>query len=270
MKNTTLLFLIAVLPFANTARAFQVDFSRDVPGELFDESTGGMPEVTDGLAALPARIDTRSLPVEALKKYKLRIDAEVTDDFVVEENDRAHILTRQSHLNRLSSGFSVIFQNAEGEEIPGFGGDTARGFFLTKKQHPYVAVFYAPAGAKNLRVRFQSNHRSTQIAGLQLVEETEEGTINPNPDFRYGELNYSGWKPQRDGRLYTRPDGKTVLNWGYRGDSPFFPLSPMRKYAVSATGEGGNLNIQYYDKDGKQIISRFLLRAPRWKAQRRS
>lgn len=266
MKHVMLPLIAALFPFVGVAGAFQVDFSKDGTEALFDASAKALPKRLEGLVSLPASIETLSLPVEAGKKYKLEIAAEVAGDFVTELNDRAHILTLQSHLNRLTSTYEVIFQDANGKEIPGLGGVTPgatpslRGFFLTNQRQPYIAVFYAPAEAASLKVRFQSKGRSTRIASLHLAEEGEEKTVNPNPDFRYGELNYTGWQPQRDGRLYTRPDGKSVLNTGYGGTSPFFPLHSGSKYRVSAIGEGDKISIQYFDKGGKSILSRFLFR----------
>ncbi len=263
-------FLAGLFFFAGAAQAIEVDFSRDGVEALFDDSTAALPENADGRILLPDEIETRSLPVQPGKKYKLEIVATVAGDFVDERNERASILTLQSFQRRLSSTYETVFLDADGKEIPGLGGSapghtpSQTGFFLTNEEQSYISVFYPPAGAVALKIRFHAHDRSTRIASLTLAEETEEKTINPNPDFRYGELNYSGWQPQRDGRLYTRPDGKTVLNVGYGGTTPFFPLSPGTRYRVSVIGESpegkGTLNIQYYDEGGKSINTGFLLR----------
>jgi len=262
MKTPWLFLLAAVFPFGVAAEVFEADLAKDGVEKLIEPSAKAPPEVSGGLLALPTRIETRPLPVEPGKKYHLEIDAEVGGDFVVEANDRAPILTLQTHRNSLTGTYEVIFLDADGQEIPALGGANAavRGFFLTRERKPYIAVFYAPEKAASLKVRFQSNGRPARIARLRLAEETGENTVNPNPDFRYGELNYCGWQPQREGRLYTRPDGKTVFNAGYGGTSPFFPLHPGVKYQVSATGEGKTINIQYFNQEGKSILSRFLIR----------
>ena len=262
MTTKTLLFpLVMVLgPLLCGADVVQVDFSKDAADRLFEGDSEKVPVVEEGLVALTASSDTRAFPVESGKKYKLEISAGVGGDFVVEKNDRAHILTLQSHQHRLSSGYAVVFEGADGGEIPGLGGDGVRGFFLTSAFRPYTSVFYAPPGAKNLKVRFQTNGRATRIAGLRLAEETEEGTVNPNPDFRYGELSYSGWRPGRDGRIFQRPDGKFVLNVGRGGVSPVFPLEAGRKYRAMARGTGDAVNIQYLDSGGKSLLSSFLFR----------
>lgn len=270
MKHTWLFFFAASCVSVGAVRSAQINFSQDSAEVLFVDSTKTLPELSEGLLTLPDRIETRSFSVEAGVKYKLEIAAEVTGDLVTEVNDRAHIQTVQSFKNRLTSTYLIVFLDDGGEEIPGLGGTapgtrpTSRGFFLTNRLEAYVSVFYPPAKAVSLTIRFQSNSGTTRIASLKLAEETTEATVNPNPDFRYGELNYTGWNPQRDGRLYTRPDGKTVLNVGYGGASPFFPLSPSTKYLVSAIGESpkgkGSVDIQYYDEAGKSIRKGFLFR----------
>lgn len=246
----------ALLFFANIANAFEVNFAKDDLERLFDTETP--PVVSDGLMTIPSRIETRALPVTAGKKYKLEMAAQVDGDFVVEKNTRAHIMARQQP--HLSSVYRVVFQNASGGEVRPLGGVTPDGFFLTQALQPYVSVFYAPPEATGVKVYFQANGRKTQLANLRLVEETEEKTLNPNPDFRYGELNYSGWQSQRDGRLYKRPDGKVVFNGAYSARSPAFPLEAGRKYRASAIGQGGAVEIQYFDRDGKSLLKRHLLR----------
>lgn len=258
MKTTILFLTLAFLSGPLYGTDFEVDFSRDDVGSLFDPSSSKVTAAAEGKVMLPTSAETRVLPVVGGRKYKLEMQASVDGDFVVEKNERAHILTLQSHLHRLASTYSLIFLDAGGNEVAWPGQRTLTGFFLTNASHPYTAVFYAPEGATALKVRFHSNGRPAALFRLRLVPEDEEGSINPNPDFRYGELSYCGWSPLRDGRLHTRPDGKTVLNSGHLGTSPAFPMQSGRTYRFSARGEGANINIQYYDKDGKRLISRFL------------
>ncbi len=258
--KTAIICFIALLSFCLAGRAFEVDLSKDDAKRLFDEAAAPIPVISDGSILIPSLMETHALRVDGGKKYLLEIRARVDGSFVTEENDRAHLFTLQSHQNRLSSTYAVTFLNAAGGEIPAPGKEAPRGFFLSKESQPYTQVFYAPPEATSLKIRFQSNGRTTRISALRLVEETAEQTINPNPDFRYGELSYCGWSPKRDGRLYTRPDGETVLNTGHLGASPYFPLEGGKRYRFSAKGKGAHLNAHYYDKEGKSIASRFILR----------
>lgn len=254
IKRTLFVAAIALLSLSHVGWAFEVDFSKNGVTDLFEVTEKKQPEVIEGQMVLPAEIETKALPIEPGKKYKLEISVRVDSDFVVEENDRAHIRMLKNHQYRLTSAYRVVFQNAEGENVR-FLGSTS-GFFLSKKLRPYTFVFTAPEGAAALKVNLRANNRKAYLAGLRLVEETEEKTVNPNPDFRYGDLSYSGWRPAREGRLYTRPDGKTVLHVGYSGTSPYFPLDPAKKYRITAVGEGGTMTLHYYNKDGKSLLSR--------------
>ncbi len=255
MKHSLLHLLAGLFLLAGAANAVEADFSKDAPENLF-EGAAVAPQ-GDGAISLPARLETRAFPVEASKKYRLEITAKVDGPFVVEDNERAHILTLQTHLHRLTATYQVVFLDSKGMEIK---GENLRGFFLSNQRRQYTFVFCTPENAASVRVCFESNGKAAQIASFKLVEEADEGTINPNPDFRYGELSYSGWQPTRNGRLYTRPDGKTVFEAGYGGASPLFPLNESKKYRVSAVGKGGSINIQYYDKEGKMFQGRFLMR----------
>lgn len=256
--NFKILPIVAVFLFSlvSVGQALEIDFTTDNGASLFGESAKNVPEVTDGQMILPEQIETKLIPIEAGKKYKLQIVARVDDDFVVEENDRAHIHTLKSFRYRSTSTYGIAFLDAEGNAVKFHG--SVSGFFLSKTLQPYTFVFYAPAGAAALTVDFRSNQRKTFLSSLRLVEETEEKTVNPNPDFRYGELSYSGWQPNREGRLYTRPDGKTVLHVGYGGSSPYFPLNPAKKYRLTAIGEGGNMTLRYVNEEGKTLVSRPL------------
>lgn len=261
-KKKITLFAVAVVllsvfdisPLISVGQTFEVDFSRDQVTDLFETSNKKLPEAIDGQLLLPSQIATKEIPIDSGKKYKLEINARVDSDFVIEENDRALIQVLKAHQYRLTSTYRFTFQDAEGKSVKFHGSRT--GFFLSKMLQPYTFVFTAPKDATTLKVHFQTNKRKTYLAALKLKEELDEKSINSNPDFRYGELNYSGWQPAREGRLYTKPDGKTVLHVGYNGASPYFPLSPGKKYRVTAVGKGGRMTLHYVNKEGKNLLSR--------------
>lgn len=255
MKRIVL--IMAALLFVNAASAFQVDFSKDGDEKVFELFHNVMQMPDQGMMALPERVETRTLPIEAGKKYKLQMTAQVDGDFVVEENDRAHIETLRSRQDIPRSTYEVRFQNSQGEDVPNLGGrkSATTGFFLTKNAYPYVMVFYVPEGATSLKVTFLSKDRTIHLSSLQLAEETEEKAVNINPDFRYGELNYCGWEPTQDGRLYKLSDGKLALNTGLASYSSFFPLTSQKTYRASIIGEGSsNVSIDYFGKDGKLLV----------------
>src|SRR5690606_16286601 len=117
----------------------------------------------------------------------------------------------------------IDFIDAAGEQVKSPGYQPG-GAILTAEWYTYTHVFDAPDGATAMRVRFLPRERTLRIDTIELALDDEDQAVNCNPDFRYGDLNYSGWRPARDGRLYTRPDGKTVLKTGYAGTSSHFPL----------------------------------------------
>jgi len=258
MKKVILLLLSSFL-LSGGGRALEADFGKGVsPHEVFANAPDL--SVEDGKIRLPENLTSHPIPVEEGRKYLLQIMAEVAGPFVVEENERSHIIILRDPLYRRTAAYSVAFYDAADQEISALGRDRIAGFILTRQPGLYTNVFYAPPEAATMRVRFKANGRDARLASIRLVEETAEGTINPNPDFRYGELSYCGWRPQRDGRLYTRPDGKVVFNTGYLGGSSMFPLAGGKTYRFFARGSGSALNAIYYDHDGKQLVQRFLLR----------
>lgn len=198
-----------------------------------------------------------TLEVKPETKYRLTLRARVQGAFTIEQNARAHIQAIQRR-GRLESVYTIEFQEP-GMPKPSSGGG---GFFLTRDWYDYVHVFRTPAGVQKVTIQLTPRKHVTQIARVSLVADDEGGAINNNPDFRYGELNYCGWAPQRDGRILLRPDGKTVFRSGYGGSSSKFPLQEGRFYRMTGRGEGGSLTIYYYDANNKSIASRFLLRFP--------
>ena len=254
--------LLAALPLC--AQAMEVDFSKGDQRLLPEDAVVLTSEPSPSLLLNAERrqVETESIPVSPGEKLCLQIRASVADDFVVERNDRAHSLTLTTPRQEFASTYEVLFYNQEGKLIPPprQWEKQPGGFFLTSEPYLYTSVFYAPATAASLKVVFRPNRKNTHLYHFSLLPETSEGTVNPNPDFRYGELNYSGWAPQRAGQLYKRPDGKIVMVPGYGGLSPSFPVKAEQRYIATARGDSGTLALQYFDARGNQILSRFLLR----------
>lgn len=265
MKLIKTILLLAALSVTSIANAYEVDFSKDTAKVLFGDNQKTSPKVENGQIKLPGELSTQTIPVQGLKKYKLEIDAQVHSDFVIEKNDRAHILTLKSFRNRATSSYTISFQNAEGKDISSYGQGIkhrvgTRGFFLSNKKYTYTQVFYTPEEARSIKVNFESsNSKDTRILALRLHEETAEGTLNTNPNLSYGELNYSGWQPGREGRLYVLPDGKSYLDSGYRGTTTVFPIEDGKDYVIYAKGKGGRLEINYYNDKGEKIKSTALI-----------
>lgn len=196
-----------------------------------------------------------TMAVKPETKYRLTMRARVEGPFTIEQNGRAHLQAIQRG-GRWESTYEVLFHGPGLAESASGGG----GFFLTREWYNYSHVFWTPAGVEKITVQLNPRKTDMQVANVSLVADDEGGVINANPDFRYGELNYCGWWPQRDGRILQRPDGKYVFRSGYGGSTPSIPMKAGRFYKITARGEAGNLAITYFDANGKDIANRFLLR----------
>lgn len=205
------------------------------------------------------QVDSEPMPIQGGKRYELNIKARLDSLFVVEKNDRAALLTLESFRFARTSTYELIFLNQNNEEISHFayGG---RGFFLTANWYQYTMAFYTPADATSMKIIFRPAKRTTYVRDGRLEELKDQTTINLNPDFHYGELNYAGWRTQREGLLLTRPDGKVIFRAGYGGGTSVFPLDPQSTYRIVAKGSGRTINMVYYNEAGKQLNSRFLTR----------
>lgn len=247
----------ATLPLA-------IDFNTGALEDFVRGNTSGLQftQSADGGRGLAMAADLRQVTLEPVtvtpgRKYKLAFNGRVDGDFTVEHNDRAHILTLQSN-GRRTAAYEILFYDMDEEILrrSSYGGN---GFLLTADWHEYVNVFDVPPEAATLSVRFEPRGRAIEIREVRLGA-ADAATINRNPDFRYGELNYSGWRPAREGRLYRRPDGRTVFVPGYGGMSPLFPLRDDSTYRLEAKGLGGRVTLIYYGREGNRMASRHLLR----------
>lgn len=225
--------------------------------KVIDQGDDAGATVIDGAAR---RVDLKPIAIKGNERYHLTIEARLDSDFVVEDNDRAHHLVLESHNYARTSTYQLIFHDAENKEISTFGY-SKRGFFLTKNWHAYHTSFYTPVEAVSLVIRIQPSSHATLLRSVQVKVQEDRSTVNLAPDFRHGELNYKGWNPSRDGRLFTRPDGVTIFKPGYGGTSDVFPLDPTATYRASAQGLGERINLVYYNESGKQLHTRHLTSA---------
>jgi hypothetical protein len=245
-----------------------------------DEFAGYFERVGKGVAldALPDRtkclaIDgaagslvLKPIQVKSLQKYKLTIRAAVDSKDTVETNDRIPEISIKTY-GKAFSGYELNFFDAKGQEAAFRLYNTVlirtSGEIISNKVHDYIAVFYAPPKADTLRLKLRPQKNKLLIESVKLEIENAEGTINCNPDFRYGELNPSGWAPHPEGRLYRRPDGKTVLKSGPSAHGPFFSVDDRSRYSFYCKGTGydakaGKTTVSFYDEDGASIGSTHL------------
>ena len=225
--------------------------------EFIDTSEGG------GILKLDRtvrKIVIKPIPVTPGKKCRLSLTAKVDARDTVEFNDRIHIM-RVRRYWRGSTSCELRFFDADGKPAGAFRN---RCPILTSNWHDYVDVFYIPSRARTMTVTFAPAKRDLFLKKIELAYDSENGALNCNPEFSYGDLNYCEWHPARAGRLYTRPDGKTVFSSGYGGSSPRFPMEAGVPYnffcrGIRRSGKGW-MTLTFYNNKGRRIANRFLLR----------
>jgi hypothetical protein len=208
----------------------------------------------------------KPIEVRPLQKYKLTIRAAVDSKETVENNDRIPEISKKTY-GKAYSGYELHFFDAKGQEAAFRLHRTVlirnSGEIISQKVHDYIAVFYSPPKADTLRLTLRPQKNKLLIEGVKLEIENAEGTINCNPDFRYGELNPSGWAPHPEGRLYRRPDGRTVLKSGPSAHCAFFSVDDQSRYSFYCKGTGydakaGKATVSFYDENGNSIGSTHL------------
>lgn len=275
MRGIIIIYILSMLPLASAATAqlesvANLDFDTGTVADYVEPLRDGVALTriphTGQVLEIPGsvrEIDLKPIAVEPGRKYLVFFKARVNDDFTVERHDRAHIMTLHNH-GRMASGYQVMFLDRGGNPVAPSGNIHSHGlsgFILSSDWYQYASEFYAPANAASMRMRFFTRGHDLYVDAFGLSRFQHDNVVNLNPQFRYGELNYAGWRPQRDGRLYLRPDGKTVFTSGWGGASSTFPLQHGQNYRFHVRGPvGGRLNLEYFDRDGNRITSRFLLR----------
>lgn len=208
----------------------------------------------------------KPIQVKPLQKYKMTIRAAVDSKDTVESNDRIPEISIKTY-GKAFSGYELNFFDVKGQEAAFRLYETvlihSSGAIISRKFHDYIVVFYAPPKADTLRLKLRPQKNRLLIEGVKLEIENAEGTINCNPDFRYGELNPSGWVPHPEGRLYRCPDGKTVLKSGPSAHCAFFSVDDQSRYSFYCKGIGydakaGKATVSFYDEDGNSIGSTHL------------
>ncbi len=205
-----------------------------------------------------ASLALKPIPLKPMQKYKLTIRAAVDGKDTLESNDRILELSRMGG-GRSFSSYATTFLDKEGKKtglvLRGATFDDNSGVIISSKVNDFVHVFYSPPKVAKMRLELRPRKNKLFIESVKLEPENEEGTINCNPDFRYGELNPSGWRPDYDGRLYHRSDGKTIMKSGYSASSPIFPVNDHSIYSFYCKGTSyeakpGKTPLNFYDKKG--------------------
>ncbi len=220
---------------------------------------------------IAGKVDSQSLKpiaIQPQQKYKLTLRAAIDAGDTIETNDRLNDISSVTRGSRFAGcEFYFTDENGENVSIELRGNDAFAGTkqiqvesidVITQKMHDYVFVFQAPLTAQTLHINLLPRKRTLRVEKLLLESEDDEGTVNCNPDFRYGELNRSGWHPDTEGRLFRRPDGTVVLKCGTNATSSPFTVDDQSRYSFRCQGTGynktdGKVIVLFFDEHGKEL-----------------
>jgi hypothetical protein len=210
----------------------------------------------------------KPIKVQPLQKYKLTMRAAIEAADTIETNDRLPEFSSVARGKSLA-GCDLHFSDKEGRNVlfALYGKDRFEGTrkieaegvdVVARKLHDYVIVFYAPPMADALHIKLAPRKRNLLVERMVLEVEDAEGTVNCNPDFRYGELNLSGWRPDTEGRLFRRPDDTTVLKCGAAATSSVFVVDDGLRYSFLCKGVGydkksGKVIVLFFDENGNEL-----------------
>ena len=218
MRKRYLLFMIVVLtPFMGMSRAFST------PGESLwqAETVTKATELTE--------LTTEDVPVEPGKKLEISFSGQTTGDFTVERNARIRIL----NTSKVGSMLIVQLFDAQGQRL-----EEIKLPILTESLHEYGRVIYPPSEAAFLKIFLvASASGEVTVENLRVTQElegVEAESVNPHPLFSYGDLNSYGY----GGGFFERPDGKTVWNTRFTGQSSHFPVQGGDSYELFGRGIG--------------------------------
>jgi len=262
------LSLLLATTSANAQSLLDITFDNDSGATQLEQAVGAVTWgtardqsclVVDGNVAKQA---FKPIAVQSLKKYILTIGAAVDDLDTIETNDRiAEIATKNRGHSFAECEMEFFDSSGKKTTFLLYGTIPMEAFginIVSREFRDYVLVFYSPPGADTLQLSFSPRNRKLFIKSIRLAPETAEGTVNCNPDFRYGEFNASEWDPDSEGRLFRTPDKRTVLKCGYNSRSSFFAVDDDSRYSFLCQGTGyesedGKVIVTFYDEVGNEL-----------------
>lgn len=193
-------------------------------GELFQNS-GGM-TVRDRV-----QLNDQPIPVDSSRKYQIVVSAGATGMHTLEENVRVRFMVQKGS----ASMVRIEFLDKAGNRIT----DSSIGV-LSRKVREYGRVFYPPFKADSMNLFLEpAKGQEMLLEKISVTDDLqgrEKAAVNPHPTFEFGDLTNYGYQPGYGGGFFERPDGHTVFNTGFTGQSPFFPVRPDSYYDIHARG----------------------------------
>lgn len=264
MKKSSLHILLALFLSGAAAQApVDTEFksARDL-GAIQEKFRQGV-EIgsANGVSVLSAGANVNAIrfsavPLEPKTKYKLTLRAATKRPDCVESNDMALDFARNAR-GRIYPEYSINCFDKDGKPRHLMLYGKIRIQFsapvISGNLEDYVYVFYTPDSTAEMQLVLTPNRNQLFVERVKLEKENGEGTVNPNPDFRYGPLNPCGWAAQT--RFFRAPDGKNFAQCGYYNGSPFFLLDDGGLYSYYLKGEEaapgkGEMTVSFFDVNG--------------------
>jgi len=187
-------------------------------------------------------LTTDVVPVEPGKKLEITFSGQTSGEFTVEANARIRLLNTSNG----GSALNLQFLDAEGQRV-----EEVSLPIVTASAREYGRVVYPPSTAKSLKIVLSPGAASEMaVENVRVAQEldgVESATVNPHPNFAFGDLNSYGF----GGEFFERPDGKTVWNSGFTGQSASFPVQGGASYELFARG------IAYSGKRSRLLLQLF-------------
>jgi hypothetical protein len=189
-------------------------------------------QISESLTAEKAGpLNREPIPVNPGKKYQILFSASATGEQTIEENARVRMVGQKASASRAR----VEFLDKDSAKVTDFGIG-----ILSQEMRAYARVLYPPGNAAFMNLYLEPAKGQKISLGKASVSTAltgrEKESVNPHPTFEFGDLNSYGYQPGFGGGFFQRPDGKTVLNTGFTGQSPSFPIKGNTYYDVRVIG----------------------------------
>jgi hypothetical protein len=202
----------------------------------------------------PTLLTPEPIPVTPDQKFLISLTAGATGESTIEENARVAIQVKKGFASLLV----IEFFDLSGTKV-----GVTEVSILSKSPRLYGRVFYPPPASATMKLTIvPAKGEQVELQNLRVSTEfsdSERAAINPHPTFEFGNLCNYGFALGYGGGVYTRPDGKTVLNTGFAGTSPMFPVKAETYYEVYCQGiphlgRKSSILLQCFGEDSKKPL----------------
>jgi hypothetical protein len=215
------------------------------------------------------RVMLRKIEVDPTCKYRLSFSAYSEGPDTLDKNPLVNVLffdAARAAKGKPLPGWELLFSNSKGKRVK-------RSFVFFEniihgKWHVYTESFYPPEGSKYLNILFTNKNKlcKVYIDNIKLkVVTDEDGTLNLNPEFKYGLYDYSGYYMYNT-KITQQDDGKfavDVSEGSYVMTTPV-PVKTGKSYSITVVAGLGekrcSLTFSMINHEGKRILAKLRKR----------